>query len=144
MKLTRDVVADLLPVYLSGEASADTCALVEEFLRQDPDLARLAETQRQDLSIQQDLLAATDLRVSPDHELRTLARARAAAVRQRWQMALAMVFTMFPFAFVADDNRLIFFLLRDAPLLAACCWVAAAVLWLLYFWTRHRLRGTGI
>jgi RNA polymerase sigma-70 factor (ECF subfamily) len=33
----------LAPVYLSGEASADTIALVEEFLRLDSDLARAVE-----------------------------------------------------------------------------------------------------
>lgn len=40
MNVTRDVVNDLLTVYLAGDASADTQALVEEWLRQDPDLAR--------------------------------------------------------------------------------------------------------
>lgn len=40
MNVTRDVVNDLLTVYLTGDASADTQALVEEWLRQDPDLAR--------------------------------------------------------------------------------------------------------
>lgn len=40
MNVTRDVVNDLLTVYLAGDASTDTQALVEEWLRQDPDLAR--------------------------------------------------------------------------------------------------------
>ncbi len=40
MNVTKDVVLDLLPVYLAGEASADTRALVEEYLQQDPDLAQ--------------------------------------------------------------------------------------------------------
>ncbi len=39
MKVTRDVVKDLLAVYAAGEASADTGALVEEWLRSDPELA---------------------------------------------------------------------------------------------------------
>ncbi|HET8548454.1 MAG TPA: hypothetical protein VFL57_10640, partial [Bryobacteraceae bacterium] len=39
MTITRDVIRDLLPVYLSGEATADTIALVEEFLRNEPDMA---------------------------------------------------------------------------------------------------------
>lgn len=42
MKLSRDVILDLLPLYLSGEASADTHALVKERLESDPDLAWLA------------------------------------------------------------------------------------------------------
>jgi hypothetical protein len=41
MKVTRDVILDLWPVYEAGEASAETRALVEEFLQQDPEFARL-------------------------------------------------------------------------------------------------------
>ena len=36
MKITRDVVSDLWPVYEAGEASSDTKALVEAFLAEDP------------------------------------------------------------------------------------------------------------
>lgn len=43
MKITRDVVRDLLTVYMAGEATADTRTLVEEWLRSDPELARQAE-----------------------------------------------------------------------------------------------------
>ena len=42
MKVTRDVVKDLLPIYLADEASADTRSIVEEWLRTDPELARQA------------------------------------------------------------------------------------------------------
>lgn len=43
MNITKDVVRDLLTVYMAGEASADTRTLVEEWLRSDPELARQAE-----------------------------------------------------------------------------------------------------
>jgi len=46
MKVTQNVIHDLLPAYLAGEASADTVALVEEFLRLDSDLARTVEALR--------------------------------------------------------------------------------------------------
>ena len=42
MTVTRDVIMDLLPLYLSDEASSDSRALVEEHLDKDPELARLA------------------------------------------------------------------------------------------------------
>jgi hypothetical protein len=42
METTRDVILDLLPLYLAGEASADTQTLVRDYLERDPDLARLA------------------------------------------------------------------------------------------------------
>ena len=44
MNVTRQVVTDLLPIYLSGEASGDTKALVEDYFRQDPDFERIARS----------------------------------------------------------------------------------------------------
>ncbi len=41
--ITRDVILDLLPLYLANEVSADTRLLVASFLEQDPTLARIAE-----------------------------------------------------------------------------------------------------
>lgn len=41
--ITRDIIQDLLPIYLAGEASKDTAALVEQYLKTDPELAKLAE-----------------------------------------------------------------------------------------------------
>lgn len=43
MDITRDVILDLLPLYLADEASADTRALVEEYLDTDPALANVAK-----------------------------------------------------------------------------------------------------
>ena len=43
MEITRQVILDLLPLYLANEASADTHALVEQYLESDPELAKLAK-----------------------------------------------------------------------------------------------------
>ena len=43
MAVTRDVILDLLPLYLADEVSADTRALVEKWLESDPELAEVAE-----------------------------------------------------------------------------------------------------
>jgi anti-sigma factor RsiW len=43
IEVPRNVILDLLPLYLAGEASADTAALVDDFLKTDPELAKLAE-----------------------------------------------------------------------------------------------------
>lgn len=42
-EVTRDVILDLLPLYLADEVSADTRILVEKYLEQDQTLARIAE-----------------------------------------------------------------------------------------------------
>ena len=43
METTREVILDLLPLYLAGEASPESQALVKEHLDRDPDLARMAQ-----------------------------------------------------------------------------------------------------
>jgi hypothetical protein len=43
MEVTRNVILDLLPLYLADEASADSRVLVESFLDTDPELAELAK-----------------------------------------------------------------------------------------------------
>lgn len=40
MNITRDIVLDLLPLYLAGEASEDTRTAIQFFLQDDPGLAR--------------------------------------------------------------------------------------------------------
>ena len=42
MAVTREVIMDLLPLYLSEEASTDSRALVKEHLENDAELARMA------------------------------------------------------------------------------------------------------
>lgn len=43
MEITRNVILDLLPLYLADEASEDTKTLVAEYLKTDPDLADKAK-----------------------------------------------------------------------------------------------------
>ena len=41
MEVTREVIEDLLPLYLAGEASEDTTALIESYLETDAELAEM-------------------------------------------------------------------------------------------------------
>lgn len=143
MKVTQNVVMDLLPVYLSGEASPDSKELIEEFLRQDPEFANLVEKQKREFGRQQELLQPAAA-PSADHELRTLAQTRALMERQKWSMAVALMLTAFPFSFVFSGGQFTFMMVRDQPLLAAASWLGAAVLWIQYFVTRRRLRVAGL
>ena len=43
MEITRNVILDLLPLYSAKEVSADTRALVEKYLKTDPELANVAK-----------------------------------------------------------------------------------------------------
>jgi len=99
MKITRDVVVDLWPLYESGEASADTRALVEEFLKGDPAFAR---NLREDSSAK--LLAAAPVAREPDHEVKALAATRKRLVKKDWPLFFAMLFSMMAFGRIVSDT----------------------------------------
>ncbi len=42
-KITRNIIIDLIPLYLAGEVSQDTRELVKEYLENDKELAKMAE-----------------------------------------------------------------------------------------------------
>ena len=143
MKVTQNVVMDLLPVYLSGEASPETKELVEEFMQQDPEIARAVETQKREFDSQRDLLEPGGA-PSSDHELRTLTQARSLMEHQKWSMSIALMLTAFPFSFVFSGGHLTFMIVRDQPLLAAASWFGAAILWVQYLVAQRRLRVAGL
>ena len=43
MEITRNVILDLLPLYLANEVSADTRVLIEKYLKNDPELINVAK-----------------------------------------------------------------------------------------------------
>ena len=138
MDITRNVITDLLPAYLSGDASPDTRALVEEFLRRDPELQRNLDEQRRALS-----LPAAPL--SRAHEADALERTRRALRRRSWLLGFALAFTFAPLSCAFDTTRGLFFLLlRDATPVAGVLWAAAILFWALFARSRAALRPSGI
>jgi len=93
MKVTQDVVRDLMPAYLSGEASRDTRALVEEFLAGDPALKREFERGAKEI------LIPMPVTLPPDHEKRTVDRARWLLRLRSLLIALTFFFIAIPFSF---------------------------------------------
>ena len=142
MKVTRDVILDLLPVYLAGEASPDTRALVEEALAQDPDLER--RVRARDTAVLRDLATGP----SPELELASFRRTRQALVRLRWTCALATAFTVVALALRIDftDGRLTTFrfAIVDHPAPLGTCLLVGVALWVAYFAMRRRAGGTGL
>jgi len=122
MKVTRDVIADLWAVYESGEASADTRALVEDFLKQDPEFARLVREER---SLK--MLDVTPALPS-DHEKVTLEKTKQ-LMRYRG-LALSAGFFFILFTAIVRQYRPMMLTL------AALCWGTWFLLWL-----RLRVKG---
>ena len=134
MQVTRDIVIDLLPLYQSGEASKDSRAAIEEFLRTDPSLARIAS---QDAAVVVPALAASEL------ERHTITRTRAAIRRRSWILAAAIWFTLLPFSFVFRGGQVTFFMLRDQPA-SALFLLVGAILWVQYARMTRSLRTIGL
>lgn len=133
MNVTKDVIRDLLPVYLAGEASADTRALIEEYARQDEEI-RAA-------------LLNTGVELPPvtaaSHEKETLKMTKTLLRWRSTLLALAIFCTAAPFTFIhMRDVR--FFMLRDAPGSAAVYGGLALCFWIGYLWVGRRLKVTGV
>lgn len=135
--ISRDVVKDLLPVYLLGEASADTRRLVEDFLATDEALRRDVEAARR-IS-----LPPTDA-PPPTAEKKTLDATRQLLKHRTSTLATAVLFTLLPFSFVVKDSEVTFLLFRDEPVIAAAWWFTAAVLWVWHIRIRLRARVSGL
>jgi hypothetical protein len=140
MKVTREVVTDLLPAYFSKEASADTCALVEEFFKQDAEFAALVKEKKSEELLGQ--LPVTPL--SKDHELETLIRTKNMLKWRTHWLTLAILFTLMPLSSVFSSKGLVWIMLRDAPYAANTFSIFAVVFWIQYFRTRRKLRSAGI
>jgi anti-sigma factor RsiW len=84
MKITRNVIQDLLPLYLANEVSDDTRSLVEAYLENDPDLAARIEEYKADPT-------QTEIPVplTPDDELEAYQQAK------RWLAVRTIIIAIF-------------------------------------------------
>jgi anti-sigma factor RsiW len=139
MNVTRDVVRDLLTVYLAGDASADTRALVEEYLASDPGLKAEADGAAAGL-----VPLPPTPPSPPSAERKALAKTRELMRTRTSTLVTAVVFTALPFTFTFSGGRITFVLFRDEPVIAAAWWATAAVLWGWHIWVRRRLTVSGI
>jgi hypothetical protein len=138
MNITREIVKDLLPLYAAGEASEETRAAVEEWLRTDPDLVRVVEELRDEFA----LPPATGMSQMSGQAV--LAQTKALLRRRSWLLAVALLFTGIPLSFAWDSSGLRFFMLRDASLMSSISLAIAIGLWIAFGLVTRRLRVTGL
>jgi hypothetical protein len=129
MKVTRDVILDLLPLYFAGQVSADTKKLVDEFLQTDPDFASMS--QRFD-AVLKEHGSVPEPAASERHAFE---RTRMLLRYRNQTIGLAIAFSLMSCAFVFRDGHVEWILLRDKPpvgiawaLTGIVCWVAAYVI----------------
>ena len=142
MNVTREVILDLLPLYLSGEASPATRALVEEWLAQDPELARRAR------EAAREPLAGAAAAPPPELELRALRRTRRLIGVQKWLFGLGIALTAIGLAtrveFSGGRVVLVRPLVLDDPVPFGICLAIALAFWAGYAAIRRRLRSGGL
>jgi ferric-dicitrate binding protein FerR (iron transport regulator) len=131
MNATKDVINDLIPLYMANECSADTRALVEEYLQQNP---RQAEELRR--IINTPVPGAVPPAKGLD-EVRAFREARRRLRRRSWLMAAALFFSLAPFSFFSDGGRTWWFL-RDATGSALVYASIGVMFWVLYFVDHRR------
>jgi len=140
MTVTRNVVVDLLPLYLSGEASVDTRALVDAFMKDDPAFAAemrgRVERAAEVFGAQSTLDA-----LPPDHEKATLERVRRFNRRRTYWLGFAIAYLLSPFSFTFVGSEVRWVMLRDNPKQAALFWLASLGCWIAYYAMGRRLRA---
>jgi hypothetical protein len=99
MNVTRDVINDLWPLYSIGEASADSRTLVDEFLRQDPEFARLLLGRGE-----QELLRQDVPKPRPDSEAQALRRTKRLLHGWDWLLFIAILFSCSAFGRIVSDT----------------------------------------
>ena len=130
MTVTRQVVRDLWPLYVAGEASEDTRRLVDEYLAQDAELAGA-------LRAEAEQTAPATLDLPPDHEARTLDRVKARLRRRSPFRLLALAFTGLAVLRLMQQAT---FTTSPAEVIGLA--IAAAITWTLHGWhTRFILHG---
>lgn len=152
MKITRDVITDLLPVYLAGEASPDTRDLVETFLKGDPEFAKLVEEQEAPLPESQ-------MQIPKETEMQTLTATRTLLRKRSIFLGIAIFFTCFAFAFTFDRSglhwlwtqspvsaliNLVFGAWTDASITGLVNLAISMYFWIRYFQTDRKLKGSDL
>jgi anti-sigma factor RsiW len=91
MEVTRNVILDLLPLYLADEVSADTRALVEAYLETDPELVRIAEQARA-MELAEDVPVPLD----KEDEMEAYEEAKRVILRRTaiWALLIAFILCM--------------------------------------------------
>jgi hypothetical protein len=133
MNVTRDVVTDLLALSLAGEASADSKALIESYLAQDPEFARM-------VAARSDRPAPPPEPLGPELEMKTLNRAKKLVSWRSAMIACGTFFALFPVTFSAE-SRGPRWLPLESPAGAVISAVLALGSWGAYFWIRRALRA---
>jgi anti-sigma factor RsiW len=138
MNVTKDVVRDLIVVYLAGDASSDTRQLVEEWVARDPELAETINAARS--------FSVPTAAAPANLELRALDRTKRLLSRKHSLLGFSLFLTYAPLSFAFDAHRSVttFVMFRDRPGLAGALLFLGLQGWLAFLYTCRQLQVTGL
>jgi hypothetical protein len=134
LRVSREVITDLLVLCDAGEASEDSQQLVKEYLDKDPELARLVE------KLKHSRFHGEKCYPEPEVAVKSLQRTKRLMKQQTSVLALAILFSLMPFGFIIRENRMNWLLIRDAPIIGGAWLMMGLVLWIIYAVMRRKLK----
>ena len=139
MKMTDEVMNDLLTLYLAGEASEDTKALVESHARQNAEFASRVEAAGALPPI-----GMPHGGPPSDLELRTLTETRKFILLRTVFWAGAIFFTLLPLVFTFDERGVEFLVLGRHAGLMWSFWSIAVAAWTACYVMHRQVRRVGL
>jgi anti-sigma factor RsiW len=133
MNINKNIINDLLPLYVVGECSPDTRALVEEYLQRNP---QEAEELRRTINTRIPGMSPSPASLD---EVRALRNARRQVRLRSTVMGFAIFFSLCPFSVYSNGVRA-HWLLIESPLAALAYAGVGLCLWVIYFAMRHRAK----
>lgn len=130
-KIPQSVIVDLLPLYLADEVSPETRELIEDYLRNDPQLATLAQRARQAPSLQE-----IPAPLKKETEMEALKKVRKLMVQHNVFLFLAVIMTIMmgiSYIFLWDEPRG-----AQAPFVFGGI---AAVFWIAFFIVNRKIEA---
>lgn len=104
MNISRNVILDLLPLYIADEASPETRELIDQYLETDPELAKVA----QKLSAAE-LISEVPIPINKEHEMEAYEEAK--LQQRRYIITLVGVISVIILFLMAAALGGLFFLL---------------------------------
>ncbi len=134
-EMVPDVMHDLLVLYMAGEASIATRAVVETYAIQDREFAALlGSTERSPLEVPE----------ARDAAMEVLARTRKHLKMQKILFGIGLFTCLVPFTVVVRHAKIVFFMWRDAPTMALAFTAIGVLVWASYWTVGRQVSKAGL
>lgn len=134
MTISRGIIDDLYPLYAAGEACADSRALIEEYLAENPGAAASL----------QGAMSLPPVEPPPDLEVRALKRTTWLLQQGNTIGAAALTVSFAPTALSYIEQGKLHILYQDLPRGSVLIYVAAIFLWAGFFFACRRAQAAGL